>query len=533
ICFLRRLLLKLSVKTIRLLIFIKLHLALILVANFSRIYLGYLMFNTLQTMRLAPESIQQLEEFVALFFSGLPCTTIICVNLLGSPYATFLQELLSFPSCVHAWILVSRLNSKSQPIVMLLTVDSVLEGDSDDVTSSGSVSVSEGKVGNHWCCPWGSTVVDREAPEFRMILEESYLSSSIEEEEDTKENRALWWTWRKKLDDRLCKLLKQELGRFMVWSSEIYASGRMVKLQAAGLVQNGDRGESSLRVILGGSKYASEGGGAYLSQICYKKGCYIGKAGCSEENKCSASPNESNGYQKPSELAFQLIQEAVNELEGLDSVNGEPIILVLDFEVQNIPILRNQEAYRMPCVWSIFATLEENYHQDQVVSNTMKPGRLSYALCQEASFPLIDPLDAFYLLNPGGDLGTTQIESEKWFRDQNLEGKAGCAPPAEELAEALKSHNLFLYIGHGSDKDINQFAKAMLDGWLEERSSSSQGCAQCKVAEEIEDLSIRGRQGNANKVWRKKLPEACGSDPTMISCDQRSKIGSFTSQAHK
>ncbi|TQD99952.1 hypothetical protein C1H46_014456 [Malus baccata] len=400
--------------------------------------------------------------------------------------ATFLQELLSFPSCVHAWILVSRLNSKSQPIVMLLTVDSVLEGDSDDVTSSGSVSVSEGKVGKHWCCPWGSTVVDREAPEFRMILEESYLSSSIEEEEDTKENRALWWTCRKKLDDRLCKLLKQ---------------------------------------------------------ICYKKGCYIGKAGCSEENKCSASPNESKGYKKPSELAFQLIQEAVNELEGIDSVNGEPIILVLDFEVQmlpweNIPILRNQEAYRTPSVWSIFATLEENYHQDQVASNTMKPGRLSHALCQEASFLLIDPLDAFYLLNPGGDLGTTQIESEKWFRGQNLEGKAGCAPPAEELAEALKSHNLFIYIGHGSgvnyipmhqiqspencaatllmgcssgsltlngcyvphgpalsyllagspvtignlwevtDKDINRFAKAMLYGWQEERSSASQGCAQ-------------------------------------------------------
>ncbi|KAM1135366.1 hypothetical protein ACFX13_045187 [Malus domestica] len=73
----------------------------------------------------------------------------------------------------------------------------------------------------------------------------------------------------------------------------------------------------------------------------------------------------------------------------------------------------------------------------------------------------------------------------------------------------------------------------MLDGWLEERLSTSQGCAQCKVAEEFEALSIRGRQGNANKVWRKKLPEACGSDPTMISCDHRPKIGSFTSQARE
>lgn len=38
-----------------------------------------------------------------------------------------------------------------------------------------------------------------------------------------------------------------------------------------------------------------------------------------------------------------------------------------------------------------------------------------------ASFPLIDPLDSFYLLNPGGDLTDTQVKFESWFRDQNFE----------------------------------------------------------------------------------------------------------------
>lgn len=37
------------------------------------------------------------------------------------------------------------------------------------------------------------------------------------------------------------------------------------------------------------------------------------------------------------------------------------------------------------------------------------------------SFPLIDPLDSFYLLNPGGDLTDTQDKFESWFRDQNFE----------------------------------------------------------------------------------------------------------------
>lgn len=63
----------------------------------------------------------------------------------------------------------------------------------------------------------------------------------------------------------------------------------------------------------------------------------------------------------------------------------------------------------MPSVGSIFATLERiHHHQEQL-------GRLL------PIFPQIDPLDAFYLLNPSGDLNNTQVEFEGWFRDQNLE----------------------------------------------------------------------------------------------------------------
>lgn len=61
----------------------------------------------------------------------------------------------------------------------------------------------------------------------------------------------------------------------------------------------------------------------------------------------------------------------------------------------------------MPSVASISATLDR-IHQEQV-------GVIA------ASFPLIDPLDAFYLLNPSGDLSRLQIEFEEWFRGQNLE----------------------------------------------------------------------------------------------------------------
>lgn len=59
---------------------------------------------------------------------GLPCTTTICISLLGGPYATLLQEMLHYPSSVRAWMLVSRLDSESQPILLLLPMDSILEG---------------------------------------------------------------------------------------------------------------------------------------------------------------------------------------------------------------------------------------------------------------------------------------------------------------------------------------------------------------------------------------------------------------------
>jgi hypothetical protein len=54
--------------------------------------------------------------------------TVICISLLGGAYANLVKDLLHYPTCVHAWMLVSRLNSKRQPVVLLLPVDPVIEG---------------------------------------------------------------------------------------------------------------------------------------------------------------------------------------------------------------------------------------------------------------------------------------------------------------------------------------------------------------------------------------------------------------------
>ncbi|KAA8545541.1 hypothetical protein F0562_020325 [Nyssa sinensis] len=380
--------------------------------------------ETINLLRVAPESLQDLEGFVLNFFRGLPCTTIVCVSLLGGAYASLLRELLLYPSSIHAWILISRLNSNSQPVVILLPVNSILEETSDDDANSGSVNLFEGKnFSKQWRCPWGSTVVDDVAPEFRLILEENYLSSSIFPLEDTKKNRLLWWMQRKSLDQRLGKFLRDLedlwLGPWKYLLLGEWSDSKLLDLVQKKLVHDMknkcevDVQENLLKVILGGAKSVCERE-EFVMKLILNKGCYIGRVGYCDQESCGSSSSMDHEVESLSHLAFKLILEAAHEIEEEECLNREPIILVLDFEVQmlpweNLPVLRNQEAYRMPSVGSISVAL------DRCHRNQEQAGRDAVA------FPLIDPLDAFYLLNPSGDLSSTQVEFENWFRDQKME----------------------------------------------------------------------------------------------------------------
>ncbi|KAL7205879.1 hypothetical protein ACSBR2_018738 [Camellia fascicularis] len=553
--------------------------------------------ETLNLLRLAPELFQDLEGYVLRFFQGLPCTAIICLSLLGGTLANLLTELLDYPSCPHAWILLSRLNSNSQPVVILLPVDSILEDASDNDTNSGSGILFEDKICvKRWHCPWGSTVVDYIAPVFRLILEENYLSSSMQPLEDTKKNRSLWWMQRKSLDQRLGKFLRDlEDSWFGPWKFLLLGerSGCEHQESQKKLMHNlkvkckVDAHESLIKVIIGGAKHICEREESIL-QLILNKGCFIDGVGYCNQERWGTYADTSDGVESLSKKALKLILEAAREVEEEECLNREPVLLVLDFDVQmlpweNLPLLRNQEVYRMPSVGSISATLDRCCQlKEQVWRNPV-------------IFPLMDPLDAFYLLNPGGDLSSTQVEFEDWFRNQNLEGKAGTAPTIEEMVLALRSHDLFIYFGHGSgaqyipgheiqklencaatllmgcssgslslngsyapqgapicyllagspvivanlwevtDKDIDRFGKAMLDCLLKERSTASTGCVQCtSVAEKFKSMKITGTKGNdKKKTSRKNMPEDFDDSICNNCCNHRPKIGSFMGQARE
>ncbi|XP_022978634.1 separase isoform X2 [Cucurbita maxima] len=549
--------------------------------------------QTVKLFRRGSFSSQDLEEYVRKFFDGLPCVAMVCISLIGGDLACLLQQILHFPSSVHAWILVSHLNSKRQPLVLLLPVETILK-DSEDYSNPQSDDICERNDSTkHWQCPWGSSVIDEIAPAFRTILEENYLSSSVFPSEDTKTNRMLWWKRRTKLDDCLGKLLgtieDSWLGPWKYILLGDWSNRKHVDSVLNTLVLNlkskckMDVNEGLLKIILEGSENVLVG---FDSKLYSRKGCFVGRARFHDKERSNPFQNALNGVDKLSTLALKLIQDAKKELEGEDGTSREPIILVLDYDVQmlpweNIPILKNQEVYRMPSVGSICVTLDGRLHQQEQDSGII------------ATFPSIDPLDAFYLLNPSGDLSSTQIEFENWFKDQNLEGKAGYAPKSSELIEELKSRDLFIYFGHGSgaqyiprheiqkldacaasllmgcssgsltlngyyvpqgiplsylkagspvivanlwevtDKDIDRFGKAILEAWLRERSCALPSSVQYDiVTKELEAMKISSKRAN-KKVASKSLPTTCESNSSRDHSVRSRMIGSFLCEARE
>ncbi|XP_024626543.1 separase [Medicago truncatula] len=533
--------------------------------------------GTIDSLRIAPDSTIDLTEYVKKFFASLPLTIIISISLLQNEYTSLLQDLLPCPTRVRAWMLVSRLDYKTEPVVMLLPLDSILP-DKGDLDTSSEFFQMCGKPSKTWRCPWGFAMVDDIAPAFKAILEDNFLSFSSNFE-NTEHNRMLCWKQRLNIDRRLEKFLRNiEDLWFGSWKCLLlgeWLNRNYFDSVLKNLVNdlrskcNLEVNEGLLKIILGGSK----------KDFCFDKGGYC------EEARSGIFGNAAHKLIS-SEVAFELLNDAFYVLEVDDSRNREPVILVLDSEVQmipweNLPILRNQEVYRMPSVSSIFAVFDKgNYQKVQVGRNS-------------APFPSIDPLDAFYLVNPGGDLVGTQIKFESYFRDKNIEGKAGSKPVVKEMISALESHDLFIYVGHGSgvqyipiheiqklqqcgatflmgcssgsltlygsyaphgvplsyqlvgspfvvanlwevtDKDINLFSKVMLDAWLKERSKVTMQCLQCNLlSEKFEAINLKGGKGRAKrKVPKKKSLKSPESDSLENKCSHRRTIGAFMGEA--
>nr|GMD92871.1 separase isoform X1 [Ipomoea batatas] len=342
------------------------------------------------TLRLAPGAVDNLEDFVLQYFKSLPSSTVVCISFIIGALASLLSQLLSCPSPIQAWILLSRMSSVNRPVVVIIPVHSILTEVSDFEELCSSFSFQANDFTKQWRCPWASGVIDDVAPIFRDILEKNHLSSSHCTIEDTPESRSLWWKRRRQLDQCLAKFL-QDLEDFWLgpWRYLLLGELSECELQDSLLMDLADHMKlmnkedvdmGLLNIVLGGANYAAKKGDCNLQMVLTNGSCIGGQGGYMPQPLSKSSTDSDTSY--------------------------EPML-----PWESLPILRDQEVYRMPSVGAINATLFRRGLNQEPVE---KGAPLN-------AIPFIDPLDSYYVLNPSGDLSRTQAEFENWFKDQNFE----------------------------------------------------------------------------------------------------------------
>ncbi|CAL8470074.1 g9616 [Coccomyxa elongata] len=138
-----------------------------------------------------------------------------------------------------------------------------------------------------------------------------------------------------------------------------------------------------------------------------------------------------------------------------------PVLLVLDGELQSLPweslpMLQEQGIYRAPslaCACAIAARNAQDCTPSLFAYCSRQAGSEACIAEQRRSDgpKAVDVHDAVYMLNPSGDLASTQATFQEFFQQQpGWQGTAG-APglPAAELAAALTQRQVFVYCGHG------------------------------------------------------------------------------------
>ncbi|KAG8959161.1 hypothetical protein FRC03_008372, partial [Tulasnella sp. 419] len=121
--------------------------------------------------------------------------------------------------------------------------------------------------------------------------------------------------------------------------------------------------------------------------------------------------------------------------------------LVLDKNLQSlpwesIPALRGRPVSRIPSMSFLIDRLELVQHQQGLSPLSSSSKKRVYKDRIQ-----VDPLKAFFVLNPSGDLGVTQATYEKNFAEmQKLgwKGITGRAPTEEEMVQALSNNDLML-----------------------------------------------------------------------------------------
>lgn len=327
---------------------------------------------------LAPNLDVDLEEFVAKYFEALPPHTILGMTILNDKYMDLLEILLE----------ESSMPSKYGAHLMMSRYKSkgkprvvLLPVEAIKVFdgSEDCPSMFRG-TGRHRRCSWGTkTIVDKIVPGFQKLTD--YIAFSfVPKGKYTKQDVSSLLAWKTYLDKRVCDLVSRMEKWFGKWK----------------------------HILLGEDM----------------SGCHSGTS----QEEISIFPKKQRGG-------------------NARSLSKEPVIMLLDFDInmlpwESMPVLRNQEIYRMPSISSIFYMYYRLIHSDK---KKVKDSTI---------YPVLNPRDAYYVVNPDGTRAfadPTEIYVAHQLRKiHNIKGKSFESVDADEILNKLVTGDFYLYMGHGN-----------------------------------------------------------------------------------
>ncbi|KAI8979428.1 peptidase family C50-domain-containing protein [Mycotypha africana] len=140
------------------------------------------------------------------------------------------------------------------------------------------------------------------------------------------------------------------------------------------------------------------------------------------------------------------------DIDATKNRPGEHVILILDkhlqmLPIESMPILRPQPASRLPSLSllrdRILFTYANNSQEAYADFGVIKP--------KEWKDHTVSKKDAFYVLNPAGDLQETQKRLDPLLKSvPQWDGVTQKSPSEIECINALRTKDIYMYFGHGA-----------------------------------------------------------------------------------
>ncbi|KAI0298727.1 peptidase family C50-domain-containing protein [Multifurca ochricompacta] len=148
------------------------------------------------------------------------------------------------------------------------------------------------------------------------------------------------------------------------------------------------------------------------------------------------------------DFRMALEEHAARTRDRIISQEDEHVFLVLNKSLQEIPweslpVLRGRSVSRIPNVDFLVDRLEFAQRRRRLGNQTSE---------QYNGRTRLDASSTYYVLNPSGDLDSTERRFSPWLRSMQevgWDGIIGRAPSEQEFSHALEKNELLIYFGHG------------------------------------------------------------------------------------